>query len=411
MAENVQSEATTTLDLIREQHAERLGIPADRVALVRFDLDVLLQLGILVDLDVRGISRFTARASWEELGIPEAAIRRARFTRGVKALVPKDYIAAFRSIEVRARRLLDDLSFDVMGFRPYRYVPYTAYSKWREGHERLVQEWEALKAGLLFHYRFQVVPALEEDFREVAVEAAQALGMKDGEGKEAFVATIVKRARAAMPSFQDIVEGLVLEYSTAVLVSPAAIERDLAERDEIRRARRLIEEQAQLEEARIRAERQRVEAESRERERLLVEMRQAELAHYRQQLEQMASPIAEVFHRLRAQMFEDAQAVLATMERNEGRLIGPAVRKARGMIESFRLLNALDDQKLEGLLTRMEAHLEAPERDAGAVEDALRQIAAVTRESAREVQKLVKPSRWGAIRLEEYAHQREEYGG
>jgi len=395
----------TTLERIRKEHAERLGISPERVSLVRLDLDILLELGILVDLDVRGISRFTSRATWEELGVPASAVRRARFTRGVKALVPKEYIAAFRSIEVRARRWLDSLSFDVMGFRPYRFLPYTAYRKWREGHEKLVREWKSLKAGLLWGYRFQIVPALEEDFQEVALEAAAALGIEAKE-KEEFVAGIVQRAKAAMPTFQDLVDGLVLEYSTAALITPSAVERDLAEVEEIRRERRLAEERAQLEEARIRAQRERIDAEVRERKRLLAEMRQAELEHYRQQLQKMAAPIAEVFHQLRAQMYQDAQAVLATMERNEGRLIGPAVRRARSMVETFRLLNALNDTELEALLSRMEAHLDAPQRNAGAVEDALRRIAAVTHGSAKEVERMVRPSRWAAIRLEELEERR-----
>jgi len=130
-------------------------------------------------------------------------------------------------------------------------------------------------------------------------------------------------------------------------------------------------------------------------------MRKAELEHYKEQLRQMASPIAEVFHQLRAQMYEDAVAVLTTMQKNDGKLIGPAVRRARSMVETFRLLNALDDKELEKLLDAIERQLEAApsERRAAQVEETLHQIARLTHRSAAEVRRLTAPSRWQALRL------------
>ncbi|HIC92923.1 MAG TPA: hypothetical protein EYP09_01550 [Anaerolineae bacterium] len=377
------------LEHLRAEHAARLGIPLDRVDLVQMDLDVLLELGTLVDLDVRGISSFTRRATWEELGVPEEAARRARFTRGVKNLIPKPYIAAFRSLETRARRWLDAHSFDVTGFRPYRYVPFTAYEAWRKGHEKLVKEWEMLKLKLLFEYRFHLVPTLEEDFREAALEAARALRLR-GKKREEFAAQVVERARAAMPSYQALCQGLTLDYRAGLLLSRARIEKELLAAAELEAKRR----QAL---ARARA----AEAKAAHRERLLEEMRKAELEHYREQLRRMASPIAEVFHQLRAQMYEDAVAVLETMKKNDGKLIGPAVRRARSMVQTFRLLNALDDRGLEKLLDEIERQLTAApsEKRSAQVEDTLRQIAHLTRRSAAEVRKLAAPSRWGALRL------------
>ena len=380
---------TDVLERLRARHAAKLDIPTDRVELVELDLDVLLKLGTLIDIDVRGLSSFTRRATWEELGVPEASARRARFTRGVKNLIPQEYIRAFRSLEVRARRWLNEHSFDVTGFRPYRYVPFTAYPSWREGHERLVRQWEMLKLKVLFEYRFLLVPELEEDFEEVAVEAARALRLR-GQKRQEFIAHVIERAKAAMPTYRALCESLVLDYRAGLLLSRARIEEELAVAAEMEAKRREAL-------ARARA----AEAEAAHKERLLEEMRKAELEHYKEQLRQMASPIAEVFHQLRAQMYEDAVAVLTTMQKNNGKLIGPAVRRARSMVKTFRLLNALDDKELEKLLDAIERQLEAgpSERRAAQVEETLHQIARLTHRSAAEVRRLTAPSRWQALRL------------
>ncbi|MBC8253908.1 MAG: hypothetical protein H8E35_07760 [Ardenticatenia bacterium] len=376
------------LKQLLDEHATRLGISPDRVEPVRIEMDVLLERGTLIDLDVRGISLFSTRATWEELGVPAEATRRARFTKGAKYLVPKPYISSFRSLETRARRWLNDHSFDVMGFRPYRYVPFTAYKTWRGGSEKLVKEWGELKTKLLSEHE-ALLATLEEDFEEVAREAAHALGLRD-EAQRELVTRVVERAQAAMPSHEALAFGLTLDYRAGMLLGRSRIEQELLSAARLETKRRET-----LAKARV------AEAEADQKKRQLAEMRKAELKHYKEQLQQMASPMSEVFHQIRAQMHEDAAAVLETMCRNEGKLIGPAVRRARSMIETFRLLNVLDDEGLERLLDGIDRNLSvpAPERKVGDLEKTLRQIADLTKESAAEVQRLAVPSRWGALRL------------
>jgi hypothetical protein len=59
------------------------------------------ELGVLVDVDVHGTSMFTARATWNELGIPEEDTRRKRLKRGTKDLIPKVYIGRLRPELIR----------------------------------------------------------------------------------------------------------------------------------------------------------------------------------------------------------------------------------------------------------------------------------------------------------------------
>jgi len=393
------------LEKIREEHARKLGISADRVALVRLDLDKLLTLGALIDIDVHGISMFETRATWEELGIPKDSMRRTRFTREAKALIPKEYLKNLKSIETRARRCLERHSFIVEGFRPCRWVPFTAYKEWLKEHEELGEEWNTLKAKLLARYESHILRSLKDDFACVASEAYASLHLE--ESKEEFVARVVGKARSRMPSSEELAQCLTIDYRTAALVSPSAVEAELAYRDRLRHERGLADEKAALDAAKLKAKRRKAlakaevaEAEARQKERLLVEMRQTELAHYREQLQEMASPIEEVVHHLRSQMYEGASGLLTSLQKH-GYLTGPAVKQAKGMVRSFRMLNALDDKELEELLDEVDTLLAQPreERDTEAVRASLAEITDLTAESARQVARLARMGRWRAIRV------------
>ncbi len=154
----------------RRQHAAMLGEEPDRVRTVRLDLDVLLTLGTLVDVDVRGLSLFTAQSTWEDLGITESDVRRNRFSRPMIYLLPKKVLRKFNTLGARARNNLADHSFDVMGFRPWRWVPFTAYRKWRRLHQKLTGEWDAARRTLILGEYDGLLAALERDLSVVAAE-------------------------------------------------------------------------------------------------------------------------------------------------------------------------------------------------------------------------------------------------
>jgi hypothetical protein len=111
-----QADFFLTRDERKLQIAAAVG--TDHVAEVSLDIRRMRELGVLVDVDVHGTSTFTARATWNELGIPEEDTRRKRLKRGTKDLISKVYIGRLRSLEARFRQSLDQHSFDVAGYRP-----------------------------------------------------------------------------------------------------------------------------------------------------------------------------------------------------------------------------------------------------------------------------------------------------
>jgi len=228
---------------------------------------------------------------------------------------------------------------------------------------------------------------------------------------EEFVENMVTQVRQAIPTPEAIRERLKLSYSTAALVNPAVVEAELAHRDEIRRVRQAAQE---AEDQEYRLNREREEAEKRQiwaqarlaelelenRQQQLEEMRQLEREHYRQQLAQMASPVMAIFNNLRAQMHDGAQAVLAALQ--SGRANGPARRKARSMVAAFRLLNGLDDEELDHLISQADALLSQPQTDPAdsrSLEGVMKDIVALTAQAAADVQIAARQGgRWRGLR-------------
>jgi hypothetical protein len=384
------------------QVATATGEEAERIAAVRLDIRRMRELGVLVDIDVHGTSMFTARASWDELGIPREDTRRKRLKRGSKDLVPHEYVGKLRSLEARFRQSLEKHSFVLQGFRPYRWVPFTAYEAWRQDWARLQAELADLKADILAHYD-DFVDAIAADFAQIAREAWDAIRARrpagagefalvtgDGafEDVDAFVDHVVGRATAQMPPRGAVERSLYVDYRNATVVTGADVEAEWLRQEQLATARE--QERARQHQAwqEAQAQQRLFDIEAREAEELsrlrvqeeqakLAAMRHAELEHARRQLDQMTSPFTEVVEQFRAQIHRDVQEIAASIRKND-HVRGRVAERARGLLDLYRLLGAAT----------------------ASVEAALRDIAALTHEAAQAVaQRAGAHTRAGAIEL------------
>ncbi len=259
------------------------------------------------------------------------------------------------------------------------------------------------------------VPRRESSTCVVGVVTCAGSGLGDTT-LDAFVEDVMVRVRRAIPRPESISERLKLTYSTAALVNPAVVEAELAHRDEIRRmreaaqeaeyarreekdkGRRLAREQEEAQKRHIWAQARLVELEAEHRQKQLEEMRAVEREHYRQQLTHMASPVLAIFNSLRAQMHAGAQAVLETLK--SGRANGPAVRKARGMVQAFRLLNGLEDDEMDRLIVRADALVnQADELDTRALGDVMKEIVSLAAQASADMQIAAhRGGRWRGLR-------------
>jgi hypothetical protein len=177
-----------------------------------------------------------------------------------------------------------------------------------------------------------------------------------------------------------------------------AQEAEYARREEKDKERRLAREHEEAQKRQIWAQARLVELEAEHRQKQLEEMRAVEREHYRQQLTHMASPVLAIFNSLRAQMHAGAQAVLETLK--SGRANGPAVRKARGMVQAFRLLNGLEDDEMDRLIVRADALVnQADELDTRALEDVMKEIVSLAAQASADVQIAAhRGGRWRGLR-------------
>lgn len=405
---------------VDERRAELAGEVGEDVGRIRahvMDFERMRRRGILVDVDVHGVSLLRQRASWAELGIPEGDIRRKRIHRGTKYLFPK-YARAFNSLEARLHDCLKRYSFDLEGFRPYRFVPVTAYAEWKEEWQSLVDEWNEVKAELLDAY----AERLDEErgaAAEVAVEAWDALLSRhrtkqaeqygdEGGGRDevavvirnqsfttldGFVEWVQNRATRRYPTKSELEHGLYPSYKTSMILAPGDLLADelRAERLQTQIAEEKAEQRAQMAKARTREEEERIRKRAMEaRARAMYE---AEMDRAREMVAQTVSPFREAFEQLRAQIHEDVLEIAASIEKN-GYVRGGVAKRARRLQETFALLNAHDDDELAEALTKLKANLqkcpEVKERtgktyDTEAVLNNLKAVEEMTHDAAQEV--------------------------
>ena len=391
----------------RQQVAAVTG--TDELIAVRMEIGKLLETGLLIDLDLHGFSMLSTSVSWEELGMSPEDERRQRTTRGRKALVPKEY-DNLASIETRLRTTLDSFSFSVSGFRPWRWLPFSAYQAWRERHDAIVAELEERKCEIIAHLA-ELVDANVAYFREVARRAwrsyhtpsdASVIKTPSGRffaGYDAFESFIVDSALAEMPTADQIRHGIFVEYHTGYLLTDA-------EGAEIR-ARTVA---AQAEESKAAAEAQRawqaVEAEARaarqlEREREIEltqremqarAVRQAEYEHARQQLSGIVSPIGEVVEQFRGQIFESVTKAAESIQ-TLGYVHGKTAEKLTSLRGLYDMIAGVtNDTELEEALDALQAAMQAPGAGEArynliAVENAIGAVADITSDAAYELRR------------------------
>jgi hypothetical protein len=404
-----QIEIDTNLEERKAQIAEVIGEDASYISNVMLDMETMKSMGVLVDIDVCGTSLFTKRATWDELGIPKDDVRRKRLKRGRKDLIPQFYVGRLRSLETRFRQSLEKHSFILKGFRPYKWVPYTAYDAWKEEWDSLQAELAELKAEIIANmdtFRDDIA----NDWAAIARESWEAIEARRSpnaggfvlmttegvfETVDEFVDHVVERATAQLPTVEDIRGSLYVTYRNAMVITGADAEAEvlrrerlLTQREEERARQRRIwrEQQAQQELLEIEEQERRELARLRiqQEQARLQAMHEAEMEHARQMVAETVSPFAEVIFQFRAQIAGDVAAIMKSIKKN-GYVRGKVAERARGLLDAYRLLGAAaGDDDLENALVELQRRLgqrptgeNAPKYDTDAVMGALEDIAEV----------------------------------
>lgn len=425
------SSTAETLTDRKQELAHKIGADAESVEAVQLNIDRMRELGVLVDIDLHGFSMFSRRATWSELGIDSESVRRRRLKRGSKDMLPKQYMSTLASLATRFRQSLDRHSFVLQGFRPWRWVPYTAYEDWRREWSELKAELDTVKSEII-ERRDEFAAQVAEDFAAIAEEAWRAIaaGRPDDAGEFALVTKggafgsleefkdyVVSLATAQLPTREETENGLYVSYRNAAVATGVDLEAERLRAEKLSAQREVEWEHARTEKERERAKRRQLriataDAEHKakmrrqERERRIKLMRQAELEHAKEQLAETVNPFREVVERFRAQIYADVQEIADSVASN-GYVHGKVAKRARGLLDTYQLLGAATgDEELETALVELRGRLSKrtengkQKYDVNGVEGQLNQIADLTHKAAVEVAKRAGANtRAGALEL------------
>jgi hypothetical protein len=411
-ANEVIQEAESIIEQRRQEAAARMGVEASKVEARRLELAKMREAGLLLDIDVTGISMFSARNTYAELGISADDVRAKRLRAGRRDLFP-EHTKRFRSLEARARQNVERHSFQVAAFGQWKWVPWSAYEAFVTTHNEILAELEEVKAHCLAHYD-ETRENNRVYFEQVAERAWTALLSKYAPGDrvmvqtvggksfdsledhDAFIEYVVQRALAKMPLPEEIENLVCIDYRTSILYTESELAAEQAAVAEAKAAE--AEAREREAEAKQKAYQHQLDEWTAENEAKakIAAFKKAEMERAREQLAAMASPLDEALDGLRANIYDAVKSLLAGLQKNDG-FRGMASKKAAGLLAYWKQLNGglLQDDDLEAALEDLDSQMKVYATSGRAVKNLqigdiaaqLDEIAMLTVESARKIAK------------------------
>lgn len=389
--------ANPQTDFRRAQVATLTGRNPEQVKTYQYQLSILRDQGVLVDLNISGTTMFERKADWDEIGFQPGGsdVRKQRLTTGRKIILPVDReIKELHSIAATLRQILAKYSYDIPGFYPYKFVTLEAFSaKFRPKFDECLSRWQAAVTQIcanLEGYRDQLAEraALEAD------RSWQSITGQDYDyviiaGKEydrdAYVDYCVDRDLTDLPTAEVVEATLKLDYVVAMVMGAADIAADQSRAELIREQLRVEKEHTHLENIQLQEQIRHeqtlhdlAETERRAKRELVL---QAEMEHIRQQLAEQGSPFDRIVREARERAADSAAEILQSIKKN-GFVRGKVAEKGTGLREYFQLMATHDDKYLLDLLKALEAQIGtvgdrpkgSPERDLLKITDTLEKI-------------------------------------
>jgi hypothetical protein len=404
--------------------AERTRRDAKEIERLPFDLSVLEEEGLFVNVDATGFGILDRRLDWQALGVelpektdvafrpPRCGLLPNRYRRQILTPVSQAH-AALHKYSYRFR--LTETLFESPA---YRWIPWQAFTEFETVFNNACDNLNKAKQTVLDAYD-EIWDEVAVAFNQVAADSVRRLAATNATVPADFEYQLINWALNAFPTRDELRNKLALRFQVGVILlgsemlreqRMAAEERRLIERAEadrrIDQARAHVEEgiaQRQLwaaeESARRRLEAEesdrRSEAEVKER------IRQMKIEAAREKLEEMLSPLQEGAAQLRAQIYESAVTMQEALQKHDF-LPGATAKKARNLARWFRLMNFQSDAELEQLLDNLEQLAAKPTKKSkrrasnAAVREALDDIIQLCYRDARE---LAQPNRLAALEL------------
>lgn len=363
-------DAATATDAYVERAAraaEQLGIASTAVQPLPFDLSILAEQGLFLDVTASGSGLLSTQLGWEPLGVVIPPDAQPLFRPPRCLLLPERYHQPIERLLGAAHDLLRRYSFRfrlveaVIGSTAYRWVPATAIVRFHTEFRNLQAQLEVAKQEVLAHYD-QIVAAGEATFVRLAGDSAQRLLATGQAVPDDFDERVLAAFRTAMPSPDAIRDRIALRLDVGVFKLGSEM---AAEQQRTLQARRQLQVEHLETERQVRAVQAALFAEEEERARaaeaatLMHQLRvEAERRLMEEMVQQQLSPLAEAAQQLHEETVAVARAVTAAL-RKHGHLPGSSHRQVRRLADYLKLMNFQSDEGLAQLITALEERAQA----------------------------------------------------
>jgi len=389
-----------------------------------FDLSVLEEEGLFVNVDATGFGILDRRLDWQALGVelpektdvafrpPRCGLLPNRYRRPLLTPVSQSH-AALHKYSYHFR--LTETLFETPA---YRWIPWQAFTEFETVFNGACDNLNKAKQTVLDAYdeiRDEVVIA----FNQVAADSTRRLAATKATVPVDFEDRLIDWVLNAFPTRDELRNKLTLRFQVGVILLGSEMLREQRMAAEEKRRVEQAEADRRIVHARVRVEegvaqrrlwveeeiaRRRLEAEESDRRReaeVKERIRQMKIEAAREKLEETLSPLQEGAAQLRAQIYESAVAMQEALQKHDF-LPGATAKKARNLTRWFRLMNFQSDEELEQLLGNLEQLAAKPAGKSrrrasnAAVKEALDDIIQLCYRDAHE---LAQPNRLAALEL------------
>jgi len=298
-------------------------------------------------------------------------------------------------------------------FGEWAWLPWTAYPEFKAKHAEILDELDTVKARILAEYddvREQNRAYFERVARRawkdmladhapgdhVMIRTTDGISFDSRDGYNDFIAYVVQKALGKMPLSEEIERDVRIDYRTSILYGEHEFAQDQAALVQARAEEaEAVEREAGARYRKRQAEIDAWTATSKAQAEIEA-FKQAEIAHAREQLIEMGSPIQDALNGLRENLYNAVKALLDGVERNKG-FRGKASGKAAELYAYWQRLNGnlLQDEELETELERLDnlmatyksSKQQGRESEINSITTTLGEIAALTNAEARKLRK------------------------
>lgn len=385
------SRILTRLENKKEQAAVNLGIGAEEVETMPFDLSQLETEGIFLNIDCSGFGALQRQLDWKTLGVELPAGTSVSVSPPRAGLLPDIFRKKLLRGAAQAHNALNKYSFrftlceTIWGTSEYKWIPWNAFESFESEYKQACETLSRAKSEVLANYE-EILITLRASFTKLAEDSAQRLEATNTApvDRAEFITNVVARAMGMIPTREMIRDGMMISMKPKVIVLGSEM---LAEQN---RSRELNLETTRIEvetrtvnlelDTKTRIEQMKLvefERDQRREQEVKERIRQMKIEAAQKEAAEAVSPIREGLNQITAKIYEAAQE-MATKIQNADFVPGSLAKRARQMCDWYELMNFTRDKSLEEVLQRLQdaatcdAKLRSPAEMQAALNDVLR---------------------------------------